>query len=627
MIFDGDCSFCSLWIRRWQHATGDDVDYLPFQDSRIAAQFPELPRGRFETAVQLVEPDGAVYGGAEAVFRAIAHKPHEHWLLDWYYHSPAFAHAAEWSYRLVARHRRFFSLLTRLAWGQHLEPPTHFLVRWMFLRGLGIIYLIAFLSLWTQIAGLIGSKGILPAQSTMTMIRQQVDAQRIGLDRYRLAPTLCWFDSSDGFLKLQCAAGTMLASLLILGIAPAPCLFLLWLIYLSLCTVCREFCGFQWDSLLLQTGFLAIFLAPLQFLPRFSRQAPPSRLVLWLLRWLLFQLMFESGCIKLASTDPSWRHLIALQFHYETQPLPTWIGWYAHHLPAWVQTASTVVMFGIELLVPFLIFAPRRPRQFACLALVLLQTLIFLTGNYCFFNLLTVALCVLLLDDAALMKFLPGKLRKLPPLNPQPSTLKPPRWPPQLTIPLACISLAISLMHLGGLSRLPIPWPRPFFAVYEWLSPLRSFNSYGLFAVMTTGRPEIIIEGSNDGVTWREYEFKCKPGDVTRRPRFVEPHQPRLDWQMWFAALSNYQRNPWLVSFGSRLLQGSPDVLALLQRNPFPNAPPHYVRAVLYDYRFTDFATRRQTGAWWRRAKAGLYLPPLTLGEAPPRVAKGDPPF
>ncbi len=279
-------------------------------------------------------------------------------------------------------------------------------------------------------------------------------------------------------------------------------------------------------------------------------------------------------------------------------------------------------MFGIELIVPFLIFAPRRPRQFACLTFVLLQALIVLTGNYCFFNLLTIALCLLLLDDAALTKFVPGRLRTIPPLNPQPATLNLAKWPPQITVPLACICIGISLMHLGSLSRLHIPWPRPFFATYTWLAPLRTFNSYGLFAVMTTTRPEIVIEGSNDGQTWREYEFKYKPGDVKRRPKFVEPHQPRLDWQMWFAALGNYQRNPWLVNFCVRLLQGSPDVLTLLERDPFPHAPPRYVRAVLYDYHFTDLATRRKTGAWWRREKAGVYLPPLTLRETPPQVAK-----
>ena len=618
MIFDGDCYFCSLWIRRWQHATGDRVDYLPFQDSRIAGQFPELPRGQFESAVQLVETDGSVYGGAEAVFRALAHNRHEQWLVDWYDHSPAFVHASEWGYRKIAGNRRFLSACTRLGWGRHLEPPAHLLVRSVFLRSLGVIYLIAFVSLWAQIIGLVGSNGILPAKSTMGIAQRQVEAQKLGVDRYHLAPTLCWLDSSDGFLKAQCAAGAGLALLVIVGIAPAPCLFLLWLIYLSLSTVSREFLSFQWDLLLLQTGFLAIFLAPLQVWAGVSRAAPPSRLVLWLLRWLLFQLMFESGCVKLVSGDSAWHHLTALNSYYQTQPLPTWIGWYAHQLPAWAQKASAAAMFGIELFAPFLIFAPRRPRQFACWAFVLLQVLIFLTGNYCFLNLLTIALCVLLLDDAALMRFLPGRLHGLASPNPQRSTPKLWRWPSQVTIPLACISLAISLMRLGGLSRLPIPWPTPLLGMYVWLSPLRTFNSYGLFAAMPTSRREIIIEGSNDGVTWLEYEFKCKPGDVKQRPKFVVLQQPRLDWQMWVAGLGSYQNNPWLVSFCARLLDGSPGVLGLLERDPFPNKPPRHVRAVVYEYHFTDSATRRKTGAWWRREKMGDYMPPLSMHQSGP---------
>jgi predicted DCC family thiol-disulfide oxidoreductase YuxK len=630
MIYDGDCNFCSLWVHRWQHATGDRLDYLPFQDPLVAARFPEVPRGQFETAVQLIDTDGRVYGGAEAVFRALAHNPHGDWLLDWYGHSPLFARVTEWGYRLVARHRGFFSALTRLAWGRRLDPPTHTLVRWVFLRSLGMIYLIAFVSLWVQIIGLVGRNGILPANSVMETIRQRADAQHLGLSRYHLVPTLGWFSATDGFLTLQCAAGATLAVLLIIGIAPAPCLFLLWLIYLSLATVCREFLAFQWDNLLLETGFLSIFLAPLQLWPRLSRAAPPSRLVLWLLRWLLFKLMFQSGCVKLLSGDPTWRNLTALTFHYETQPLPTWVGWYAHQLPAWAQKASAATMFGIELFVPFLIFAPRRLRQFACLVLAVFQALIFLTGNYCFFNLLTVALCLLLLDDAALKAFLPARLRKsLSPVgraswratlagdvlareDARPTGWK---WPVQITVPLAAIAVVTSLLQFSVLFRLPLPWPRPLLAVYGWLEPFRSFNSYGLFAVMTTTRPEIIIEGSDDGVTWRAYEFKYKPGDVNRRPGFVEPHQPRLDWQMWFAALGSYRHNPWLVNFCVRLLQGSPPVLALLERNPFPNAPPRYIRAVVCDYRFTDAATRRKTGAWWSRRETREYLPPFSLGD------------
>jgi lipase maturation factor 1 len=630
MIYDGDCNFCKLWIHRWQLTTGDRFDFLPFQDPSVATRFPEVPRGQFESAVQLVEPDGTVYGGAEAVFRALAYNPHEGWLLDWYEHSSVFAHITEWGYRLVARHRTLFSALTRLVWGRHLEPPTRNLVRWVFLRSLGLVYLIAFVSLWVQIVGLVGSNGILPADSAMESIRQRADAQHVALERYHMVPTLCWFKASDGFLKFQCAAGTALAALLVFGVAPAPCLFLLWLIYLSLATVCREFLGFQWDNLLLETGFLTIFLAPLQLWPRMSRAAPPSRLVLWLLRLLLFKLMFQSGCVKLLSHDAAWRNLTALTFHYETQPLPTWIGWYAHQLPVWAQKASAATMFGIELFVPFLIFAPRRLRHLACLVLVGFQGLIFLTGNYCFFNLLTVALCLLLLDDAALKAFLPARLAdslfpggrassraQASSGNGAREDARRPgwRWPVQVTFPVAAIAVVTSLMQFTIMFRAPIPWPGPLLAVYGWIGPFRSFNSYGLFAVMTTSRPEIIIEGSDDGLIWRAYEFKYKPGDIKRRPGFVEPHQPRLDWQMWFAALGTYRQNPWLANLCVRLLQGSPPVLALLERNPFPDAPPHYIRAVVYDYHFTDFATRHKTGAWWRRQEQGAYLPALSLDD------------
>ena len=635
MIYDGECNFCSLWVHRWQQSIGDHLDYLPFQDPGVPARFPEVPLDQCESAVQLVETDGCVYAGAEAVFRALARNPHGGWLLGWYDHSLVFAHATEWGYRLVARNRALFSRLTRLAWGRNLDPPTYSLVRRVFLRSLGVIYLIAFLSLWSQIIGLVGSRGILPAKSAMETLRQQVAAQKIGLERYHLAPTLCWLSASDGFLKFQCAAGAMVAVLLIVGIAPAPCLFLLWLIYLSLATVCRDFLSFQWDNLLLEVGLLAIFLAPLHWWPKREDAGPPSRLVLWLLRWLLFKLMFQSGCVKLVSGDPSWRNLTALMVHYETQPLPTWIGWYAHQLPVWAQKASAAAMFGIELFVPFLIFAPRRPRQFACLALVLLQALIFLTGNYGFFNLLTVVLCLLLLDDAALTAFLPVKLRESlsgravrgnAAVSERASTdprsfvarrwpLNLRGWPVQVTVPLAVIALVTSLLQFSALFRVGIPRSRLLLAVYGWLEPFRSFNSYGLFAVITTSRPEIVIQGSRDGRTWQAYEFKYKPGDLRRRPGFVAPHQPRLDWQMWFAALGSYRQNPWLLSFCLSLLRGSPEVLGLLERNPFPNTPPRYVRAVMYDYRFTDFRTRRQTGAWWRRQETAQYLPAVSLSE------------
>jgi len=617
MIFDGDCKFCRFWIHRWQQYTGEHIDYLPFQDLRVAELFPELPRERFEQAVQLIEPDGRVYSGAEAVFRSLAYNPHMRWPFWSFQNVPGVAPVTECCYRFVAKHRTAFSALTRLAWGKEIEQPTHRLVCWLFLRLIGVIYLIAFVSLWTQTSGLIGHNGILPAGQMMEAAGNYFDQQDVGLNRFHLLPTLCWMSAGDGFLHLLCAAGALLSLLLIIGIAPAPCLFLLWLIYLSLAVVCREFLGFQWDILLLETGFLAIFFAPLQMWPRLSREAPPSRIVLWLLRWLLFRLTFESGCVKLLSGDVLWRNLTALTVHYETQPLPTWIGWYAHQLPLWAQKSSVLIMFAIELAVPFLIFAPRRLRLFGCAVLIGFQVLIFATGNYTFFNLLTIALCLLLLDDAAIRKLTPQKWRaRLSTLNPQPSTLNlSRRWPRWLVAPLATIILPITFMQVLGIVRPRTAWPAPIAYVGNWLAPFRSVNNYGLFAIMTTSRLEIIIEGSNDGKNWLPYEFKHKPGDPKRRPAFVAPHQPRLDWQMWFAALGRYRDNPWFINFCLRLLQGSPEVLALLEHDPFPNAPPRYIRAVYYDYRFTDFATRRATGLWWKRERKGEYFPALSLRE------------
>jgi predicted DCC family thiol-disulfide oxidoreductase YuxK len=627
MVFDGDCNFCTLWIRRWQQLAAGTVDFLPAQDPQIAAQFPEIPREQFDAFVQLIETDGSVYSGAEAVFRALAANPAYQWPLHLYQSLPAGARVAEWAYRLVAKHRMFFSRLTRALWGRHVKFPDYFLTRRLFLRALGVIYLVAFASLWTQVDGLIGHNGILPADRLMAAAGQQCDQQGIGLDRFRLLPTLCWINASDSSLHFQCGAGVVLSVLLIVGLAPVPCLALLWLFYLSLVTAGREFLGYQWDNLLLEAGFLAMFFAPLRLWPQKTapREAAPSRLALWLLRLLLFKLMFSSGCVKLASGDPHWRELTALTYHYWTQPLPTWLAWYANQAPLWFQKLSCGVMFAVELGAPWLIFAPRRLRFLGGVAIAFLQILILLTGNYTFFNWLTLALCLLLLDDFVLQRFIPSSIRcrstqpatrNTPSLPPD---VQPPKldlhWPLAIRLPLAGLVAAIYLFQFALLFGARPGWFLPVAVADAWLEPLRTFNGYGLFAVMTTERHEIIVEGSDDGVKWLPYEFKFKPGDVDRRPAFVAPHQPRLDWQMWFAALEDYQQNPWLVAFGGQLLRGSPPVLALLEKNPFPQHPPRYVRAEVYDYHFTTFAERRATGAWWKREIIGEYLPPLSLNQ------------
>ncbi len=612
LVFDGDCHFCSRWIRRWRQITGDAVDFLPFQDGQIAARFPEIPPQEFEKSIQLLAPDGAVFSGAEAVFHALAQNPKRKWPLRFYEISPAFARFAEHAYEFVAAHRAGFSRLTRWLWGRHVEAPDYFLTRWVFLRALAVIYLVAFLSLGTQIIGLVGHRGILPADQFLAAAKQQCEAQGIGWERFYLLPTLCWLNPSDGFLKFQCVCGIFLAGLLLCGVAPPLCLALLWLVYLSLVTIGRDFLGFQWDNLLLETGFLAIFFAPRQWLPEFRRAAPPSKLVLWLLRLLLFKLMFSSGCVKLASGDPNWRNLTALTFHYYTQPLPTPLAWYANQLPVWFQKCSCAAMFAIELGAPWLIFFPRRLRFWGGAAIAWLQFLILLTGNYTFFNWLTLTLCLLLLDDFVLGNILPASWR-IRSNAPTPQRLVKNYWPRALALLPATVFIGLSLFQIAAIRGPASRWFYPAAKVNEWLAPFRTVNPYGLFAVMTTARREIIVQGSNDGTNWLTYEFKYKPGDVHRRPPWVAPFQPRLDWQMWFAALGDWRQNPWFVAFCEQLLRGSPPVLALLKNNPFPDRPPRFIRAEFYDYRFTNFAARRATGAWWQRQFLGEYLPPMSL--------------
>jgi predicted DCC family thiol-disulfide oxidoreductase YuxK len=613
MVFDGDCRFCGLWIRRWRQLTGDAVDYLPSQDPQISARFSEIPKEAFQSSVQLIEPEGAVFTGAEAVFRSLANNPKMEWPLRFYGSSPAFCKFTERAYQFVAGHRTAFSCLTRLLWGRHVEQPDYFLTRWIFLRLLGLVYLVAFWSLGTQVYGLMGHNGILPVNQYMANAETYFDQSGVGLGRYHILPTLCWINSSDGFLHFQCMAGVILALLLIVGIAPVPCLVLLWAFYLSLTVVGRDFLGFQWDTLLLEAGFLSIFFAPLRWLPGLSREAP-SRMILWLLRLLLFKLMFSSGCVKLASGDPTWRHLTALTFHYQTQPLPTWIAWYSNQSPVWFLKFSCAMMFAIELGAPFLIFMPRQVRFLGGSAVAFLQIFILLTGNYTFFNLLTLTLCLLLIDDFTLRRILPKRFGQRIAHKTQL------RWFRGFTLPLAVVFISVSFLQIVAIfGVLDKPWGKVLFAPIAeldgWLSPYRTINNYGLFAVMTTERHEIIVQGSNDGVHWLDYEFKYKPGEVNRRPVFVAPFQPRLDWQMWFAALSDYQDNPWFENFCIRLLQGSPDVLALLEKNPFPDKPPHYIRAELYNYQFTTSGERRATGAWWKRELIGEYLPPVSLPE------------
>lgn len=660
LLFDGDCRFCRRWATRWRNATGDAVYYLPFQDERVAQWFPEISTDALSEKIHLVEPDGSVHTGAKAAVRALAVAPQKKWLRWVFEKIPLVEVAAERVYGFVARNRRMLSGATRWLTGSSMEAPTYVLTRSIFLKSLGVIYLIAFLSWWTQQSALIGSNGILPAAQLMeAMERTATEQGWSSWERFRALPTLCWLSASDGFLNFLCAGGVVMAVLLILGIAPMLMTIGLLLFYMSLARVGGNFMSFQWDYLLLEAGFLAIFFAPLNPLPLWVRNwwkrkngaldtralpSQPSRIALLLLWLLLFKLMFMSGIVKLVpppgmQPDQTWHDWTALTYHYWTQPLPMPTAWWAAQLPLWFQKFSCGAMFFIEIWLPFLFFAPRRLRLFACAGQILLQLGIMATGNYTFFNLLTITLCFTLIDDATwrqmgafLWRIVRWRKRE-PVTEPVDAPLPPMR--------MMAGSHFWWLRWLGNGTRLYVAWLVGVIAfVYvvsarypaldwqPWISrhiqSVGSFgiaNGYGLFRYMTLTRPELIVEGSHDQQRWQEYHFKYKAGDLARAPRMNQPHQPRLDWQMWFEALHaervlamrRGQPNVWFQSFLIHLLRGTPEVISLLEENPFDERPPRFVRVTLYQYKFTTPAERAESGNWWKRERAGVYVPPVSL--------------
>jgi lipase maturation factor 1 len=479
------------------------------------------------------------------------------------------------------------------------ESPSYVLTRRLFLRLLGVIWFLAFASLAGQIVGLVGTRGIMPADRFLEWA-----GSIYGSAAWRELPTVFWLGASDGALRTVAWGGAGLGLLLALGFAPLPLLALLWALYLSLAVAGQDFLSFQWDALLLETGLLAMLWAPATWRLGRGERWPPE-LARVLLVFLLFKLMFLSGATKLLSGDPTWRHAAALDFHFETQPLPPWTAWYAHHLPVALRHALTLFTLVVETVMPWLLLLPRRFRAVrlaAVAAIALLQIGIVATGNYGFFNALTLVLCVPLLDDAALARL---RLRRsggeLPPES---------RARHALVLVVFPVLLGLSVLGLGRELAFTAPggrglrwWPRWANETMETVAPLRSINGYGLFRVMTIERPELILEGSRDGVRWEAYDFRYQPDAVNERPRFVAPFHPRLDWQLWFAALAPVQSLGWLETLATRLRAGTPEVLGLLGRNPFPGAPPRYVQAVLYDYRFTTPEERRRTGSWWARER------------------------
>jgi len=464
---------------------------------------------------------------------------------------------------------------------------------WLFGRALGGVLLIAFVSLGVQAKGLFGAGGVMP-------ISLFVESAKSAEHSFWQHPSALWWSSSDTMIAALWIIGSIASASLLLGWMPRAALAISWFAYLSFVSLGWPFMSFQWDTLLLEVSFTAFFFVPWRFWDRFALHPEPNPVARWALWWLLFRLVFRSAYVKLASGDPTWADLSALTYHYWTQPLPTVLAWYTNLLPAWFQRLSCLLMFVVEFGAPVLIWVPRVwARRSAAGAIIALMGLIALTGNYGFFNLLTIALCIPLLDDGLLARFVPS--RRGADASARPAAKSKP-W--SALAPALLIALSATIFFTGTFGR----------GVPAWLSPVYRFgtvNNYGLFATMTTERPEIDLEGTLDGETWRPYVFRYKPGPLQRAPVWAAPHQPRLDWQMWFAALGDYRTNAWLGNLMGRLLQGEPSVLALLEENPFQGEPPRQVRAVIYRYELSNRGEREASGHWWKRRDRLLYAPIL----------------
>ena len=522
------------------------------------------------------------------------------------------------------------------------------LPRWIFLRALGMIYYSAFFSLVFQIKGLLGPQGIFPAGEYLRAV-----AQQLGRTGYWYAPTLLWFSSGRHMLTGICWVGMIASVLVVLNLWPRGTLAICFACFLSFVAAAQDFSGYQSDGMLLEAGFISLFLAPRGLRPRLGEASPPSRASWFLLLWECFRIYFESGVAKIMGGDPEWRNFTALDDYYQNGPLPTWIGWYMQHWPHRFQAAMSFGTLALELALVWLMFLPRRFR-IVCFAIVTpWQIGIILSANYTFLNYLVLVLGFLLLDDKLLKRLVPERWKRSgaggaagrennqgrsaeaglafeetveDTKSPAPDGVKPGAeatsgkdWRDTLYKQGAAAKLALTAVMLSwifyataaGMIWMVKPVELPTTPVSA-LDPFRIANRYGLFAIMTRGRYEIEFQGSDDGQNWLVYPFRFKPQDPAKAPGVYAPYQPRFDWNLWFASLTTWRDENMLVPRTERaLLHGSGDVLELFAGNPFPKAPPKQVRAVLWQYWFTTPEEKRATRMWWRREQLGLYAPTL----------------
>lgn len=479
---------------------------------------------------------------------------------------------------------------TQWAW---FDGAGYWLGRLVLQRGIAAVYVVAFVAAGRQFRALIGESGMLPVPR---YLRRR---------SCRVAPSIFQLHYSDRFFAATCWSGAAMAAALVAGAGELVPLWavmsiwlLLWVMYLSIVNVGQAWYSFGWESILLEAGFLAVFLGN-------DRVAPPV-LVMWLARWLLFRIEFGAGLIKLRG-DSCWRDLTCLYYHHETQPMPGPLSWFFHQLPKPLHRIEAAGNHFAQLVVPFGLFAPQPIAGAAAAIIIVTQLWLVASGNFAWLNWVTIVLAAAALDQSWLTGLFPG--------------LRPPEMPESpvwFTAVVIAFTAAVVVLSYWPVRNLASRHQR----MNASFNPFHLVNSYGAFGTVGRCRREVVIEGTaatelTDRTVWHEYEFKGKPGALDRLPRQWAPYHLRLDWLMWFAALSPAYARPWRDALLQRLLRNDRDTVRLLRHNPFPDEPPRYVRALLYEYRFTTPAEHRRDRAWWRRSLVGVYLPPVSVSGMP----------
>ena len=472
---------------------------------------------------------------------------------------------------------------------------TYQTTRFFMMRLLGLVYFVAFASAFFQLPALVGDDGLLPAHDFLHWIVRERGTTVAVL---RL-PTILWIvGTSDLALRITCGLGAALSLAVLCGATNAVVQVALWILYMSIAHVGQVFYGYGWESQLLETGFLSIFLCPLRTFHPLPRSRPPIA-VIWMFRWIIVRIMLGAGLIKLRG-DACWTELTCLEWHYETQPVPSPVSWVLNQAPPWFHKVGVLYNHLVELVAPFFAFAPARARHVAGLLFVSFQVFLIASGNLSFLNWLTIVPALACFDDSALGRFFPKSVRAR-------EVTAPSRRHELASRVLGFVVVLLSIMPLANL----VSPNQTMNTTYE---PLGLVSSYGAFGTVDKERYELVIEGTGDETPterteWRAYELPCKPGDPARRPCVISPWHYRLDWQMWFAAMSTYEDEPWMVHLVQQLLRGDHAPKALLAVDPFPDAPPRWIRIERFRYTMTRFGQ----ADWWHREPAGEYLRPVTL--------------